>query len=388
MKDLINNRRYDLDWLRVIAFGLLIFYHVGMYYVTWGWHVKSPYTSSFLEPAMMLLNPWRLPLLFVISGVAVRYAADKVKAGGFAWSRFKRLMIPLLFGSFFIVPPQTYFELLQGGIIEPGYWAFYQGYVDFDQRWDVITPTYNHLWYVMYVLLYTLAVLPLLPVLKWLSATVMSARLWQSPLILLLPVIPFVIWRFTLDVDHPETHDFMHDWAAHARYGSWFLLGMLMAKSEMIWTGLQKFWRLSGALAVGAAIILSFIWPNWDDMTPEGTAMHVARALRIAYMWWVIAGLMGAAEHFLNRPSAALSYLTEAVFPYYILHQTVIILIGVALAPYLVGAVPEFLLVALGTAAVCGLLHEYIIRRVAFLRPLFGLKQKPASVPIVSGQVI
>ena len=67
------------------------------------------------------------------------------------------------------------------------------------------------------------------------------------------------------------------------------------------------------------------------------------------------------------------------MFPYYILHQTLIILIGVALAPYLVGAVPEFLLVTIGTAAGCALLHEYVIRRVPFLRPLFGLKPAAAS---------
>lgn len=88
---------------------------------------------------MMLLNPWRLPLLFVISGIAVRYAAEKTAAGPFAWSRFKRLMVPLLFGSFFIVPPQTYFELLGKGVIEPGYWDFYKLYVDFGRHWEVMT---------------------------------------------------------------------------------------------------------------------------------------------------------------------------------------------------------------------------------------------------------
>src|SRR5688572_1559683 len=98
-------RRYDLDWLRVIAFALLIFYHVGMFYVTWDYHVKSRHASTFLQPAMSLVNPWRLALLFFISGVAVRFLSDKMSPGAFAWSRHVRLGIPLLFGVAVIVAP-------------------------------------------------------------------------------------------------------------------------------------------------------------------------------------------------------------------------------------------------------------------------------------------
>lgn len=65
-------RRHDLDWLRVIAFGLLVLYHVGMYYVTWDWHVKSPTTHLMLEPLMLLSSPWRISLL-LISGVATAF---------------------------------------------------------------------------------------------------------------------------------------------------------------------------------------------------------------------------------------------------------------------------------------------------------------------------
>ena len=67
-----SSRRHDIDALRVIAFGLLILYHVCMFYVLdWGWHVKSTYQAEWLQWPMQFVNQWRMPLLFVISGLAV-----------------------------------------------------------------------------------------------------------------------------------------------------------------------------------------------------------------------------------------------------------------------------------------------------------------------------
>src|SRR5262249_10090149 len=79
----LGERRYDLDWVRIGAFILLIFYHVGMYYVTWDWHVKSPYSSHAVEPLMMLTQPWRLSLLFLVSGVATAYLLERQGPRGF-----------------------------------------------------------------------------------------------------------------------------------------------------------------------------------------------------------------------------------------------------------------------------------------------------------------
>src|SRR3954467_8909771 len=106
-------RLYFLDWVRIIAFFVLIVYHVGMYYVTWDWHVKSPYASDAIEPLMMLSAPWRLGLLFLISGVASRFLLAKVSGGQFLRQRTWRLLLPLLFGMAVIVPPQPFFEVIE-----------------------------------------------------------------------------------------------------------------------------------------------------------------------------------------------------------------------------------------------------------------------------------
>jgi len=106
-------RRVDLDWVRIGAFGLLILYHVGLLYVSWGYHVKSAHRITALEPLMLVLNPWRLALLFLVSGVATRFMLRKYELLPLLRSRSARLLIPLVFGMFLIVPPQAYLQVFE-----------------------------------------------------------------------------------------------------------------------------------------------------------------------------------------------------------------------------------------------------------------------------------
>ena len=105
-------RLFFLDWLRILAFALLVPYHVGMYYVSWDWHVKSAVAGSAIEPLMMLSSPWRLSLLFFIAGAASHTLLQRRGGAGFVGQRSKRLLWPLLFGMFVVVPPQAYFEVV------------------------------------------------------------------------------------------------------------------------------------------------------------------------------------------------------------------------------------------------------------------------------------
>ena len=113
----MGERLYGLDWLRIGAFGLLIFYHIGMFFVTWEWHIKSPVPVPSAEPLMLATSPWRLSLLFLVSGVASAYLLAKSSTGGFARSRTARLLIPLLAGMILFVPPQPWVEL----VVQHGY---------------------------------------------------------------------------------------------------------------------------------------------------------------------------------------------------------------------------------------------------------------------------
>lgn len=377
---LTTNRRYDLDWLRFIAFALLILYHIGMFYVSWGWHVKSVYASPAAEPLMSLLNPWRLALLFFISGVAVRFASDKMASGAFTASRLKRLGLPILFGMTVIVAPQTYFELVQGGTIAPGYLPFYGDYLVPTGPWEMITPTWNHLWYVVYLLAYILLLAPFLKPLSRFAAgrggDWFGRALGHPASLLLVVIVPFVAYAAIFGDRFPETHALVDDWHNHANRFTIFLIGYFTAKNHGFWKAVDRALPLAAIVAapIGAIILVYAIVPGFRE--EYGLGPIVGTALMTLYAWSMIVLLMGFGQRFLNRDSKTLRYLTEAIFPYYILHQTIIVIAGFYLTEMALGAWPEFLLLMLATAGGCALLHEYLIRRVAWLRPLFGLKPR------------
>ena len=176
-------RRHDLDALRVGAFLLLILYHLGMFYVPWGWHVKSSHEVNGLIPAMLLTNPWRLTLLFLVSGAATRFLFDGLErkgaaVGRLAGSRVLRLLPPLIFAMFVVVPPQSYYEIVEAlrGYLagaDPYHNAytadFWIKYATASGDWCdgdgcLTTPTWNHMWFVAYLLVYSLVLAGLLAV--------------------------------------------------------------------------------------------------------------------------------------------------------------------------------------------------------------------------------
>lgn len=377
----VNTRRYDLDWLRVLAFGLLIFYHTGMFFNSEGWHAKSVHMNDSVDPFMWLSSPWRLSLLFLISGIALRFAVDKAKSmPAFAGKRFVRLFIPIVFGMVVIVTPQAYFELLGKGEISAGYMDFYGRYLSMD-KFSIMVPTWNHLWYVVYLLVYTLLIIPVMPMVRKAAGALDAPwfeRVMAGGWLFVLPAGIFILYRFTTDTWFPrETHTLVGDWGAHARYFSYFVVGLLLAKNQAFWRVLAGTWKIAAVGAVLLAVSLSTLWQNWDNWFGDIEAIkNIVRAMRPLYAWVVIMALLGAGQAYLNKPSAKLTYLTEAIFPYYILHQSLTILIGVYVTGFGLSVWPEFLVVVVGTFGGCFLIHEFIIRRVFFLRPLFGVPMR------------
>lgn len=369
------HRRHDLDWLRVSAFAVLIFYHVGMFYVSWDWYLKSRYSADFLEP-LMGLTTGRMVLLFFISGAAVRFAIDRTSRGKFVPARLTRLLIPLAFGMAVFCAPQTYVELRYRGEIAPGYWQFYLDYLGFGD-FSHGRPPWNHLWYVAYVLTYTLIAAGLLPVLRWATTRLgepffgWMARgpAWR---VLAVPAIPFVAYAFLLDPYFPTTVMLWGDWAYIAHTFTFFLFGFLAAKSGDFWKSIDRVLPKSIVLTLVLGGLLFAALLNEFAVTADPLLYNGFRLLKVFYAWSIIVTMLGLAQKFANRPSQTLTYLTAAIFPYYILHQTITLLVSYWFTRHEAPLAVEATTIVVVTVLGCMLGYE-VIRRVAVLRPLFGL---------------
>jgi glucans biosynthesis protein C len=385
----LGERRYDLDWVRIGAFVLLILYHVGMYYVTWNWHVKSPHATSAIEPLMLITSPWRLAVLFLISGVATAYLME-LKPRGFLGARSVRLLVPLVFGMAVIVPPQSYLEVVEkvryGGSYLDFLKLYFTAYHGFCRGSDcLILPTYNHLWFVAYLWVYTLALYGAVHVLPGLIPLLRRAaeRGLSGAGVLLWPILYLVLARYGLAHRFPQTNALVGDWYNHAVYGGVFLAGFALAGTRAPWVSMERVRWVALALAVlGWAFISAWVA---DSRTPSLAMLLVAGAVYGALQWLAIVAVLGFAHRHLRQDSEVRRYLTTAIFPVYILHQTVIVVCAHALKPVDLHPAIEALLLVLVTASTCFLGYE-VIRRVALLRPLFGLAlvteraRKPAAV--------
>lgn len=388
----MQTRRHDLDWVRVLAFGLLVVYHVGMYYVTWDWLVKSPLAGPTLEPLMMLTSPWRLSLLFMVSGAATAFLLAKASASnaasGFLGQRSWRLLIPLVFGMLVIVPPQSYYEVVEnlpGGYTE-GYLAFWGRYLQGDDSFChddecLSLPTWNHLWFVAYLWVYTVALWLMLRLAPTIFGR-MEARVrmvLSGSGLLLWPALYLVAARVMLVGVFETTHGLVDDWYNHTQYLPIFLLGYCIARADAIWERIQRLRWPALLIALCSYGFLAWYFSHFSDTLEPPTAVRmVQRGVWGLNQWTSIVAILGFAHRFAPADSRALRYLSAAIFPVYILHQTVIVVAAHNLKPL---ALPIWLegplLIAL-TFGVCFAAYE-VIRRSGPLRPLFGLKKEASA---------
>lgn len=394
-------RRYDLDWIRVGAFMLLILYHVGMFYVPWDYHVNSLRPVEALEPIMMLTNPWRMTLLFLVSGCATRFMADSFAVQGkgrlaLAGSRTLRLLPPLLFGMFVIVPPQSYYEILEAaqamGMSDPAHGPvlqdFWVRYATASGHWCdadgcLITPTYNHLWFVAYLLIYSLALalLLLVPGVRT-GLQRIADRAFHGWGLVVWPLIYLFAIRWMLAPIFEVNHAIVGDWYNHALSFPAFLFGFLTARSE---PARQTFMRLRWPALVVAVISwaswATYAWVYRDAAIPPDSLREVMRLVYAADQWAFIVAILGFGARWLNHGGPVLRYLTVGVFPFYIAHQTVTVVAGHQLAKLGMPLGLEATLLIAITALGCALTYE-VARRIGWFGLLLGVKPQPRARPV------
>jgi hypothetical protein len=372
-------RHYGMDWLRIGAFALLILYHIGMFFVPWGWHVKTAQPLDWVEFPMLATNAWRLPLLFTVSGFATAAVLGKSTGmGSFLRDRTARLIVPTLFAAVLIIPPQPWIELVTQHGYAGSFWHFWtEDYFRFGTLDGIVLPTWQHLWFVVYLWAYTLvlvAILALTPGAARASFARFADDLLSGPGLLLVPLAWLAVHMAISGARAEPTHALIGDWTAHRMYFPAFAFGFFLADAPRTWASIRRSWCVAGVLAIVGYAVVAGILLAWVTGAIPATDLRLPFAAgRLLMGWCAIVALIGLADRFWNRDHPWRRMVTEAVFPFYIIHQTIIVVLGWYLLRLALPPAIEFLALLAATVAGCWLFYLGG-REASWLRPLIGLR--------------
>lgn len=377
-------RRADLDWIRVAAFGLLILFHVALVYAPYDWHIQSTHRFDWLREAILLTGPWRLTLLFLVAGSALRLMSMRRTTAEVTQSRLARLMPPLLFGVVCLVPLQSWIEATDKGFWSDGLLPWVAQ--EFSLAGLANGVPVNHLWFLVYLTAYTVAILPLMarPALMERLGAGLEAALggWR---VLALPALYLIAIRLALYPFFGVTNRLSWDWYNHALSLGAFAFGFLIVTREGIWRELeQRRWTSLGLAAGSLALVMLQEWhPGGGAFfgIPRNAVFGVAQ-------WVVIAAILGfGSRHLRAANSPVLRYLNEGIFPCYLAHQTILVAAVWLLKPARLPALPEALILTTVTFGGSLLVYE-IVRRVPLMRPLWGLKPLDGDARAAIGRAL
>lgn len=374
-------RRYDLDWLRLIAIVILLFYHTGMWFSTWGWHVKNNELSRTFDFWMVWFHPWRMPLLLFISGAGTYMALGKRTRKQFVGERFRKLFIPLLFGMFVIVPPQIYFEYINK---YDSYWDFYKTVFEF-RPYPGGSFSWHHLWFVLYLLIYSLALLPFLSFIRSERSAgfKLKARKWLSSAagMLFIPSLFIFLTQALLRPFFPDELHNLTDLAYIVFYGCFFFFGVVFYSDSELWQAAERNRRKLLIAALLIMIPFYGVFLHWHKIIDIG--IHDEETLDVIFSiasiflsWFTLITVIGFGQHYLNKPNPVLPYTNEGLYPFYILHQTVIIALGFYICKLDWSIAAKFWSISLLTLLVCVAFYFALIRPFNLMRLFFGVKSK------------
>jgi len=348
-----SSRRHDIDWLRVIAITILIVYHSVVSFQPWAWtiaFIQSKQSLEWLWIPMELVNIWRIPLLFFVSGMGVCFAMRRRDWRALYFDRLRRIFLPFIFGALVIVPL---------------HFAVYQSYTN---QAIAYWPSMGHLWFLGNIMAFVILCLPIFHYCQKSPENAFIGhlkRLLKTPLGLVIIAIPFIVEALFISPEYfsmyaGTVHGFFIGFLA-------FFFGFCFASIENTFFQLvnkHKLWLLL------IALLLYFI--RLFVFGLQGVPVWL---ISIESMLWLYA-VFGYAYGYLNQPSALLRYLSPAVYPIYIVHMFFQYLATSYVLKLDIPTALQLIVIMVVTLLFSWLSYELVIKRVKYLRPLFGLNYK------------
>jgi fucose 4-O-acetylase-like acetyltransferase len=387
-----RKRAYYVDWLRVLAVLALFPFHTGQIYnEEAAFYVKDTGSVPLIMGINSFIYLWHMPLFMFLSGIGSYYALRFRSGKAYLLERFRRLLIPLVFGTLVLIPPLTYIRMFGDpdkvwpiGFADnaiPGFdKSYFEYYPDF---FNGIYPNGNadwgHLWFLAYLFTFSLIALPVFLYFKsekgkwmidWLKKVVMK------PAGIFLFFIPIAAIEVLLRRAYPNVQNLISDWANFLMFITVFIFGFIMMSDEQFGEAVDRYWRT--ALTIGLLIVtgLSVIFAaRIQTGLSENTYYFVEMTLRGIAIWLCMIGFLGFGRRYLNRGGRFIIYASEAALPVYILHLPVLGMIGFYVIQFDLPIVIEYIAILILSLMVSVLLYEILVKRFNIVRFFFGLKR-------------
>ena len=375
------SRLHELDWLRVLAILGVFVFHSLRFFDAEDWHFKNAVRHPGLTPLMMFFVLWSMPLLFTISGASVSLALGKRRPGVLLKDRALRLLVPLVVGIFTHGMWQIYLERSSHGQFDGTFFDFvphyFQGLYGLGGNFAWMGV---HLWYLELLFVFTLILMPLF---AWMRKRSDEGSINPPERKEFFPgrIYMFAIPVMLLALLSPETI------LAARRWGGWslaanlffFFGGFALVSDGRLYGSVRKLRWVS--LAAGLAMTAGMISVFARSGDPEfGTAYYtwlIAVYGLSAWLW--VLSIVGFAANRLRVPKPWLGYANEAVLPFYIMHQPLLLAVGTVVIPLHIPDSLKWGGIAAGAFILCAGLYELLVRRFRWLRFLFGMKASVAK---------
>jgi len=371
-----QDRQYYIDWLRAGAMFLLVFFHSGRLFDYEPWHIKNATENFGIEVFLRILDVWQMPLFFLVAGAAAWFSLGRRSAWQFTRERISRILVPLIFGMLVIVPPQVYLERVFDGDFTGSFFAWYpqtfQGTYSMESAASG-NLSWHHLWFLAYLFVFSLLLLPLFRYLRREEKkSVISgiAGFLSKPGNIYLLAVPLIIYNvFLLPIYGSGNQNLISDWRNFLFYITIFFFGFLMVSDSRI---TQVIYRNRYVSLITAFLILVVLYLMKTDVLATTQALLLSLYAIDCWLWlltfWGIGiGLVNFTNGFLIR------YANDAVLPVYILHQTLIVVIGYYVIQWDIPVVAKYFFVVAAVFLSSLVIYE-VVRRINATRFLFGIK--------------
>lgn len=383
-----------LDWLRVLVVLMLVPFHTAMTFSPYRWYLGNDELNLATQALVNVQDQYHMELLFLIAGAATFFSLGTRSVRGYSLERLKRLVVPLIFGMLVVIPPVNFVSALE---FEGFQGSCFQWYPTFLR--ENLTPFQSNflpaaIWFLWYLVIYTAVLLPVLLLIHRRYRQTLIPRLaqfFEKRGALFLLVIPTAL------VEIYSTWTLYRDFMV-LYYVIFFFCGFFLFSEPRFQRGIDK----SGPIAlIGAAVttalFMLLVFPVWNKSIlgptfwytlrgePGTWGFIIFRILTSFTTWFWIISLLYLARRFLNFSNRFLRYANGAVLPFYVIHETPVILIGFYVTKWDMGVLPKYTINALLALIATIIIYE-LIKRTNITRFLFGMRLK--TRPTGAGETV